>query len=374
VTLLFQGSALNRNRDLKDESEAAMSLLILGDALRVVRSMPKGSANQILTSPPYYWQRDYGMPGQIGRERTVEEYLERLLAVFDEGRRVLTEDGTCCVNLGDKYLGGCLQLIPHRFATGMKERGWIVLNDVTWHKTNCKPESVRSRFGCDAEAIFVFAKSRKHYFDRQYEPYSPRTVERIKQFHKRNEKFDPVRHKQDRHCPSQAPMLLLERIAKNLVVPGQSAHGMHVARATGDNRDVFDGQGRGIRSVWALPVARFLGAHFAVWPFEVPRRLILAGCPPNGTVLDLFVGVGTSVVVAEGLDRTGIGIDINPAYLELARRNVLDAREKRTRAMEKAAGAGRRRDGNRGEDGRRPATGTADVARNGEIPGIFEEI
>jgi DNA modification methylase len=351
-----------------------MSLLVLGDAFDVLRAMPGGSANQVLTSPAYWMQRDYGVPGQLGRERTAEEFLERLLAVFDQALRVLTEDGICCVNLGDKYLGGCLQLIPHRFAVGMKERGWIVLNDVTWHKTNCKPESVRSRFGCDAEAIFVFAKSRKHYFDRQYEPYSPRTVERIKQFHKRNEKFDPVRHKQDRHCPSQAPMLLLERIAKNLVVPGQSAHGMHVARATGDNRDVFDGRGRGVRSVWAVSVARYLGAHFAVWPPEVPRRLILAGCPPGGTVVDPFVGVGTSVVVAEDLDRTGIGIDINPDYLELARRNVLAARENRARAMEKAARAGRRHDGNQGEDERRATASSGDVAGNREIPEIFEEI
>jgi site-specific DNA-methyltransferase (adenine-specific) len=351
-----------------------MSMLVLGDALEVLRAMPGGSANQLLTSPPYYWQRDYGVRGQIGRERTAEEFLARLLAVFDEGRRVLTEDGICCVNLGDKYLDGCLQLIPHRFAAGMKERGWIVLNDVTWHKVNCKPESVRSRFGCDAEAIFVFAKSRRHYFAKQYEPYSPRTVERIRQFCERKERFDASRHKQDKDRPSQAPMLLLERIAKNLVVPGQSAHGMHVARANGDNRDVFDGRGRGVRSVWPLPVARYAGAHFAVWPFEVPRRLILAGCPPGGTVLDPFTGVGTSVVVAEGLDRTGIGIDINPEYLELARRNVLAARENRARAMEKAARSGRRHDGNRGEDERRAPASSGDVAGNREIPEIFEEI
>jgi site-specific DNA-methyltransferase (adenine-specific) len=308
-----------------------MSLLILGDAHEVLQAMPDGSANQLITSPPYFRQRDYGVPGQLGHERTAEEFLERLLSVFDEGRRVLMEDGICCVNLGDKYLNGCLQLIPHRFAVGMKERGWIVLNDITWHKTNCKPESVRSRFGCDAEAIFVFAKQKKHYFAKQYEPYSPRTIERYRRFIRRNEKFDPARHKQDKGCPRQAPMLLLERVAKNLVVPGQSAHGMHVARANGDNRDVFDGRGRGVRSVWAVSVARYIGAHFAVWPSEVPRRLILAGCPRGGTVVDPFVGAGTSVVIAEDLDRTGIGIDINPDYLELARRNVLAAREKRAK-------------------------------------------
>ena len=118
---------------------------------------------------------------------------------------------------------------------------------------------------------------------------------------------------------------------------------MHLDRVIGKGRDFYDMRGRRTRSVWSLPVGRYSGPHYAPWPPELPRRLILAGCPPGGTVLDLFVGVGTSVVVAEDLDRTGIGIDINPDYLELARRNVLEAREKRARAVEKAAGSGRRR-------------------------------
>jgi site-specific DNA-methyltransferase (adenine-specific) len=295
--------------------------------------------NELVTSPPYYWQRDYEVAGQIGRERLVREYLERLWAVFDQGRRVLTKDGICVVNLGDKRLKGCLQLIPHEFALGMKNRGWIVLNDVTWHKTNCKPESARSRFGCDSEYIFVFAKSRKHYFNKQYEPYSPKTIERCKQFVQRNEKFDPSRHKQDKHSPSQAPMLILGRIAKNLIVPGQSPNGMHIARANGINRDLFDSRGRGVRSVWALPTAQYRKAHFAAWPPKLVRRVLLAGCPPGGLVVDPFVGSGTTVVVAEDLTAedllrcTVIGIDLNADYLELARQEIVMAREKRNAAQ-----------------------------------------
>ena len=281
----------------------------------------------------------------------MREYLERLWAVFDQAKRVLTDDGLCVVNLGDKYLDGCLQLIPHQFAVGMKERGWIPLNDVTWHKTNCKPESVRLRFSNDAEAIYVFAKSKRHYFRKQYEPYSPKTVERCKQFIKRGETFDLCRHKQDRHSPSQAPMLVLERIAKNLVVPGQAPHGMHIACANGDNRDVFDSRGRGVRSVWSMPTAQCRDDHFATWPPKLVRRILLACCPPGGTVVDPFVGSGTTVVIVEDLTEdehiewkgTGIGVDINDEYVQLTRQNVLAAREKRAAAREKAARARSRR-------------------------------
>jgi site-specific DNA-methyltransferase (adenine-specific) len=304
-----------------------MTLLIHDDAEHALGLMHDEWANQFATSPPYYNQRDYGIAGQIGRERSVQEYLKRLWAVFDQARRVLTKDGLAFVNLGDKYVNGCLQLIPQQFAIGMKNRGWIVLNDVTWHKTNCKPESVRARFCSDAEAIFVFAKSRKHYFCKQFEPYSPKTVERCRQFHERKEKFAASRHKQDKDSPSQAPMLLLERIAKNMIIPGQAVHGMHAARANGDNRDVFDGRGRGVRSVWPMPTAQYRGSHFAVWPPKLVRRMILAGCPPGGTVVDPFVGIGTTVIVAEELGCTGIGIDCNSDYLEMASGNILAARE-----------------------------------------------
>ena len=205
-----------------------------------------------------------------------------------------------------------------------------MLNDVTWHKTNCKPESVRSRFGCDAEAIFVFAKSKRHYFAKQYEPYSPRTVQRIRQFREREEKFDPSRHKHDEDCPSQAPMCLLERIAKNLVVPGQVPTGCTSPAPTATTGTCSTGGAAASARCGPCPLRDTSG------PFRrVAVRSATAADPgrlPAGRHRHRSVrGRGTSVVVAEDLDRTGIGIDINPEYLELARRNVLAAREEAPR-------------------------------------------
>ncbi len=308
-----------------------MSLLVHGDAHEVLRAMPDGSVDQLITSPPYFRQRDYGMPGQIGRERTVEEYLTCLLAVFDEAKRILRPEGTCFVNLGDKYIGKRRMLIPERFAIEMDQRGLILRNYIVWHKTNPKPESIRSRFANDWEAVFFFVKSESHYFSIQHEEYAESSVKRCISFVKNEEKFDPNRHKHDPANARQAATRITERVAKNLCIPGQTPNGMHIERSLGRGRDVYDVRGRRMRSVWSLPVGRYGGAHFAVWPPELVRRMILAGCRPGGTILDPFVGSGTTIVVAEELGYTGIGIDLNSDYLEMAKQRILEARTKRNR-------------------------------------------
>lgn len=309
-----------------------MTLLLQGDARDVLTFIPDGAVNQIACSPPYWRQRDYGDDRQIGRETTAREYLNRLWAVFEEGRRVLTPDGTCWVNLGDKYLDNCAQLIPERFAIGMVARGWILRAKIIWHKPSCKPESVTSRFTMDWEPIYFFSKSKTHYFSQQFEPLSPETLARCERFIRNNEHFDPTRHKHDENEPTQAPMLLLGRIAKNLIVPGQTPNGIHTARANGQRRDVFSTRGRNMRSVWSLTTAQFRGAHFAVWPPQLVARIIRAGCPKGGIVLDPFVGSGTTLVVAEAEECSGIGIDLRPDYLEMAAEAVRAARVKRTSA------------------------------------------
>jgi site-specific DNA-methyltransferase (adenine-specific) len=241
--------------------------------------------------------------------------------VFDQAQRVLTKDGICCVNLGDTYINGCLQLIPSRFAKGMLDRGWILLNDLTWHKTNGKPESAKGRFTRDSESVYVFCKSKDHYFNLLFEPYRSDKRKRDKRVVEKDDRRNP-------RTPAKT------RSAKNLVVPGQIPHGMHRARIAGKGRDIFDPRGRRMRSVWSLPVARCLKAHFAVWPPELVRRLILAGCPKGGTVLDPFVGSGTTLAVAIELYRRGIGIDLNAVFLEMAWENVLWATAKLKAAAE----------------------------------------
>ncbi len=309
-----------------------MTLLLQGNAYEVMRILPSRSVNQIATSPPYWGQRNYGGgPREIGRERSVEGYLECLWEVFDEGLRVLADDGTCWVNLGDKYVKTCAQMIPERFAIGMVERGWILRGKVIWHKPSCKPESVKSRFTLDWEPIYFFAKSRSHFFSQQFEPYSESTFRRYEQFLNNGGAFDPTRHKQDEQAPTRAPALVLERIAKNLIVPGQTPNGMHVARAAGNGRDVYSKYGRNMRSVWSLSTAAFRGAHFAVWPRELVSRIIRAGCARNGTVLDPFVGTGTTLAQAEAEGCVGIGIDLRSEYLEIAQEQILTSRARRVK-------------------------------------------
>lgn len=306
-----------------------MTLLLNGDARDVLRAMPEGIVNQAVTSPPYWRQRDYGDPRQIGQEKTIQEFLNRMWAVFDEIRRILTRDGTCWVNLGDKYVDTSAQLIPEQFVVGMKRRGWLVTNKIIWHKPNCKPESVKSRFTNDWEPIYFFAKSKDHYFRQLFEPYSPATISRCERFVRNYERFDPLRHKYDPSGLAQTPFRVLESIARKAGAVQETPNGNCMARANAAGQDARCELGRNMRCVWSLPTAGYRGTHFAVWPPQLVVRIIRAGCPKGGIVLDPFVGSGTTLAVAEAEGCSGIGIDLRPNYLEMAANTVLDARVKR---------------------------------------------
>ena len=355
-----------------------MSLLILGDAHDTLELMPSESVDTVITSPPYFWQRDYEVVGQIGREETIQEYLERLWAVFDVVKGKLKPEGTLFLNLGDKYVGKDRMMIPEDFAKGMKRRGWILRNEIIWHKKNPKPESTRSRFPNDWESIFFFVKSEDHYFAPQYEPYARSSIERCKRFVENGEAFDPQRHKHDPANVRQAAMNITKRIAtgmaKNLCIPGQTPNGMHAARAAGEGRDIYDSRGRRMRSVWSVAVGRYRKGHFATWPPELARRMILAGCPVGGTALDPFVGSGTTLIVAEELGCAGIGIDLNPEYLELAKENILEARKWRAVAQTKRSTPRPRRTR---QDNRRNRHLPAEAGQSltpHHIPEVFEDI
>jgi site-specific DNA-methyltransferase (adenine-specific) len=210
----------------------------------------------------------------------------------------------------------------------MVARGWILRSKIIWHKKTGM-ESVKSRFTNDWEPVYFFSKSKQHYFALQYEPYSLATLARCESFIRNKEAFDPARHKHDPSDLRQAPMLLLERLAKSLCVPGRTPNGCNVERAKGNRQDVFDNRGRQMRSVWNLPTAQFRGAHFAAWPAQLVARMIRAGCPRGGIVIDPFVGSGTTLAVAEDEGCTGIGIDLRGEYLEMTAQRVLQARVKR---------------------------------------------
>jgi DNA modification methylase len=272
------------------------------------------------------------MTSQLGLEASPHEYVDHLVQVFNEIRRALRDDGSCWVVLGDTYFGSSkgvgsngpqignfqfqrkptevggtaksLALIPSRFAIAMTGKGWILRNRIIWHKPNGTPASVKDRFSVDFEEMFFFTKSKQYYFEQQFVPFSPATVTRIRQFARNGERFDPARHKGSN---SQGSMAVLNRFAASMKTK----------------------KGANMRTVWTIPVARCVEAHYAVYPERLIETPIKAGCPVGGTVIDPFSGAGTTGIVCERLGRSFVGIELNPAYVEIAKKRIRDARERR---------------------------------------------
>lgn len=292
--------------------------LLLGDALEQMRTLPDASVDCVVTSPPYYGLRDYGTPGQYGLEATPAEYVETMRALFAEARRVLADDGTLWLNLGDSYVcspkgsesktdglvgrsnhlttpagsggknGGGLaakQLlgIPWRVAFALQDDGWFLRNEIIWHKSNAMPESVRDRLSNRHEHLFLLTKSPRYWFD-----------------------LDPIRE------PHTAP----ERKAGARAFRARDLN--HQRTATGDYSGP-DARGRNPGDIWEIATRPYPAAHFAVFPIDLPLRCIKAGCKPGGTVLDPFSGSGTTGAAARQLCRKYVGIDLNPAYHDLAK-------------------------------------------------------
>lgn len=296
-----------------------------GDALSVLRDLPSASVDCLVTSPPYFALRDYGVVGQIGAEQTPAEYVADLCAVFSEARRVLADDATFWLNIGDSYYSGRgnpgpnsgdeknparrgwvrpvdrpgadwakpknLLGIPWRVAFALQDDGWILRNDIAWIKGNAMPESVQDRLSSTYEHVFLFSKSRRYWFD-----------------------LDPIR----------AP---LARIDQPRPIGGRNLTPRHVAATdnTGwkDHLAAANPAGRNPGDSWQINTVPFPGAHFATFPPELPRRCILAGCKPGGTVLDPFHGSGTTGMVAQKLGRKYVGIELNRDYLDLSLRTRL---------------------------------------------------
>jgi site-specific DNA-methyltransferase (cytosine-N4-specific) len=270
----------------------------LCDALTFLKTMPENSVNSIITSPPYFAQRDYGAPNQIGLETDYREYIRALTEVFHEAKRVLRRDGTFWLNIGDNYVGATSQHknggsqgknsrysqkhmngipssgrgdrnrlfyanglpmkslvgMPWRVAFALQEDGWLLRCDIIWHRPS-KSESVKDRPTHAHEYIFMFSKSQKYYYDR-------------------------------------APM----------------------RTATGAN----------IQSVWTVGGSPFTGAHFAVFPSELVEPLVLASCPKDGVILDPFGGSGTIGLVARQHQRRYILCDISPENVQLAQKRIAE--------------------------------------------------
>jgi site-specific DNA-methyltransferase (adenine-specific) len=283
---------------IKPYYETDLGKLYCGTVLNVLKQLPDEYIDCVITSPPYWALRDYGVKGQLGLEPTFQEYIIKLCNIFDEVKRILKKTGTCWVNLGDtyggighsdwsgnkswntqklktnkdfkldkKYPSKCLCQIPSRFSIEMCNRGWILRNKIIWEKSNCMPCGANDRFTVDYEPVFFFVKNKKYWFEQQYEP-----------------------------------QILMGQYSINSVKYGK--------------------EGRNKRCIWKIPTQPFSDAHFATFPEKLVKTPLLAGCPEKGIVIDPFFGSGTVGLVAEKYNRQWIGIDLNKEYCEIAKDRI----------------------------------------------------
>lgn len=281
--------------------------VLCGDALEILRALPSTAVDAVVTSPPYYRQRACTQAREIGGEPTPEAYVARLVDVFAEVRRVLKAAGTLWLVLGDKYLRGQQLGMPWRVALALMNAGWLLRSDIIWHKPNAMPSPVKNRFTTDHEYVFFFSQSSEYYYDADAvrEPHVT--------FSERSRMRGGRRHFFQRGgTPEQG---------KN-----GGRHNLHDGRWD----QAFHPLGRNKRTVWSLPLSKFRGAHFAVYPEPLVETCLLAGSPPGGLVLDPFLGSGTTAVVSRRLGRHFVGIDCAPDYCAVARHRLSLAEERRS--------------------------------------------
>jgi site-specific DNA-methyltransferase (adenine-specific) len=298
---------------------------VIGDAPEELRRLPDETFHCCVTSPAYWNLRDYGVKGQLGLEATPAEYVERVVDIFREVRRVLRNDGTCWLNLGDSYIrkGGArgskagknswvtnpamvsgaargrwlplppglkhkdLVGIPWRVALALQEDGWWLRRDIIWHKPQAMPEAVTDRPACDHEYLFLLTESERYHYD-----------------------AEAVRERASRLTKPRGKGINPKARAN---VAGARQNPSFSGAVTGSV------EWRNKRTVWRVPTRGYAGPHHACFSPEAITPCILAGCPPGGIVLDPFLGSGTTGEVAEQLGRQWFGIELNPEYEPLIR-------------------------------------------------------
>lgn len=296
----------------------------VGDCREVLKGLSSESVNCIVTSPPYFGLRDYGVADQIGLEASPDAFVAELVAVFREARRVLRDDGTLWLNLGDTYAAGGLgggspdskQIekprkapaglkpkdligIPWHVAFALQADGWYLRQDIIWSKPNPMPESVLDRCTKAHEYVFLLSKSPRYFYD----------GDAIRQ---------PLAEATEGRYKSTTPM----------TISGQFKGSPTDKRHKDDAGKKIDGASlpttANKRSVWTIPTQPYSEAHFATMAPELAETCIKAGCPVGGTVLDPFGGAGTTGMVADRLNRNAVLIELNPEYAKLARNRIND--------------------------------------------------
>jgi len=273
----------------------AWTQILQGDCLDSMRLLADKSVNSCVTSPPYYGLRDYKHNGQFGIETTPEEYIDNMVKVFREVKRILRDDGTLWLNIGDSYKNKSLIGIPWMLAFALKNEGLLLRQEIIWNKTNSMPSNVKDRCTQSHEQIFLLSKSPVYYFDNEAikEKAVGGNIGNAAKFKRLNSKREQA-------------------------IPGQ-AYGTH--RFT--RKDVeYNDETRNKRSVWAVPTKPYNGTHFAVFPPDLIEPCILAGTPVFGTVIDPFAGSGTVAGVAKKHSRFSILCELNSDYIALINARV----------------------------------------------------
>ena len=288
----------------ENKTEFEINSVMVGNCLDLAKTLPSESVKCIVTSPPYFGHRQYSNDDllkefEIGREKTVADYVQKLVTIFAELHRVIRADGTLWLNLGDTYRDGQLLGIPWRVAIALQDFGWILRSEIIWQKPNAMPSSVSNRPTTDHEHIFLFSKTKDYFYnaDAIREPHVTFSAEsKMKggrnHFGKKN------------GTPEQG---------KN-----EGNSNLHDARWD----QAFHPLGRNKRTVWNIPLGKFRDAHFAVFPEKLVELCLLAGTENGDLVLDPFIGSGTSAVVAKKLQRNFLGFELIPKYAEIATNRI----------------------------------------------------
>lgn len=323
--------------------------ILVGDCRERLATLPDQSVHCCVTSPPYYGLRDYGVDGQIGLEQTPDSYVAELVAVFREVRRVLRDDGTLWLNLGDSYAGSPasggeqsarmtggehkrtpkgpyirptglkpkdLIGIPWRVAFALQADGWYLRSDIIWAKPNAMPESVKDRPTRSHEYLFLLAKSATYHYDadaiaEDAVTADPRVVDG----------FVP-KSVNGKHAMDAGGQSAAVRVVDNQRGHGRRHAGFNERWDAMERAEQHVAGKRNKRDVWTVSPAQFAGAHFATFPPALIEPCILAGCPRDGTVLDPFGGAGTTGLVADRLGRNAILCELNPEYAAMAAERI----------------------------------------------------
>ena len=257
-----------------------------GDSLRRLKEIPDESVQCCITSPPYFGLRNYGHDGQIGKESNISDYVDSLSGIFKEVIRILKQDGTLWLNLGDTYLDRGLIGVPWRVAFALKDQGWMLRQDIIWHKTDPMPEPTKDRFVRSHEHIFLFAKRGRYFLDASVVREAAVSLQKGKRKFGGVNKYKGV-IQDDRHDVGN------------------------------DYVDPVDGK-RNRRDVWSCATANYKGAHFATYPPKLIEPAVLSATREGDIILDPFSGAGTTGFVALSYERKYLGIELNPEYNRLA--------------------------------------------------------